>query len=271
MKNSDGLVALFTITAIALIVTAATSYLLSTGVQAKPIVMILVAVLVILDAAIVFILATQAEMNEKSVYCLLLFIGLSAMTILLWFSSDSIITAGLALGYGLVFFLADAVILMEPVAFLQGNGRPQTIIVRQAQPLYTPVPKTIIERQIETVKDDDTKYEIKKELDKKTDELKQGEQQSKREIKQDIQTVKKEMQDVKKEISQEVKKAIRQKRVPKEKTFFVASKTGKSLHRKNCIVLGSIPKKNRITFDNEKIAVKQGYKLCRVCFPTGKA
>lgn len=269
MKNSDGLVAIFTITAIALLVTAATSYLLSTGIQAKPVAMILVAVLVILDAAIVFILATQAEMNEKSVYCLLLFIGLSAMAILLWLSSDSIITAGLALGYGLVFFLADAVILMEPVAFLQGNGRPQTIIVRQTQPLYTPVPKTIIERQIET--DDDTKYEIKKELDKKAEELKQGEQQSKREIKQDIQTVKKEMQDVKKEISQEVKKAIRQKRVPKEKTFFVASRTGKSLHRKNCIVLGSIPKKNRLTFDNEKIAVKQGYKLCRVCFPTGKA
>jgi len=52
--------------------------------------------------------------------------------------------------------------------------------------------------------------------------------------------------------------------------FYVASKTGTSLHKKDCIIVANIPKKNRITFDSEKVAVKQGYKLCRVCIPAKK-
>jgi len=272
MKNKEGLVATFSAAAIGLLVLALISYLLSTGIGAQPTVTVVIAVLAIIDVAIVFQLSMQNEVSQETIYGLFLFIGLSALLILAWFDTSNLMTAGLCIGYALAFLLGIAVALQMEMPILTSATVPQ----RNVQPMYTrvkPAVPALTTYVIESKKPEGaSKEELKEELDKQAQEVKRGEQQVKREIKQDIQTVKQQVQDVKKEITLEVKKALKQRRAPpKEKTFFVASKTGKSLHRKNCIVLDNIPKKNRITFDNEKVAVKQGYKLCKVCFPAGKA
>ncbi|HLD18744.1 MAG TPA: hypothetical protein VJB90_01925 [Candidatus Nanoarchaeia archaeon] len=271
MRNKEGLVATYTASAIGLLVMALLSYFLSTGVNAKPIVTILIAILAIIDIAMVFQLAMQNEVSQETIYGLFLFIGLSALLILVWFDSSNLMTAGLCLGYALAFLLGIAVALQMEMPMLTAATVPQ----RSPQPMYTQVKPTVPASTTYVIENKGpsgaSKQELKEELDKQAQEVKRGEQQVKREIKQDIQTVRQQVQDVKNEITLEVKKALRQRRAPpKEKTFFVASKTGKSLHRKNCIVLDNIPKKNRVTFDNEKVAVKQGYKLCKVCFPAGK-
>ena len=118
MRNKEGLVATYTASAIGLLLIAFLNYFLSTGVNAKPIVTILIAILAIIDIAMVFQLAMQNEVSQETIYGLFLFIGLSALLILVWFDSSNLMTAGLCLGYALAFLLGIAVALQMEMPML---------------------------------------------------------------------------------------------------------------------------------------------------------
>ncbi len=308
MKNQENLVALFSFTAAMLFISSIVVYFAGTISAIAPAVTALIGLLLILDVVLIYLLATQSEVDGQVVYGLLLFIGFSVLLVQLWMSPASIISAGLALGYALVFILGVGVVIVHAVAHPQyverSQGRPsarwsQIVGAMRGQQAQM----ENVERKVEQVRQDELmaktqiaaqlrrnaqesriveeldKQDIKSELGRKVEqvrfdelqtkhELKQEiqdvlleEQQSKQEIKRELRNVEQQVKDAKKDITREVKKAL------KEETFFIASKTGKSLHKKSCIVLENIPKKNRITFENEKFAFKQGYKLCRVCNP----
>ncbi|MEK6968433.1 MAG: hypothetical protein AABX51_07440, partial [Nanoarchaeota archaeon] len=138
MGNKDSLIATYTAIAISLLITAVICFLLSTGVNIKPFSTIMIGILLILDFILIGLLATQAEFNQEAIYGVSLFMGLSALLLLIWLDSASIITAGLAVGYALVFLLGDFV-LMQTAAPKLSTAQPRP------QPAYRPSTTYIVE------------------------------------------------------------------------------------------------------------------------------
>ena len=268
MKNSGMLSAIYIATAISLAAMAALNYL---GGQypLQPLAYGEIAILVVLDVTLLYVLSTQEEVSDEVIFCTLSFVGLSALIILYFVALTQVSTALLSMGYSLLFLLGIA-------AFV---GKEETKVIVEKQPrIIERRPDATLARKADQIagKQDEEAVQRKimqHRLERKVDEVRHTEKQSKDELKDEIDKKVEEVKKEEKQTKQELKKDLAEVKKMVEKNevgFYVASKTGTSLHKKDCIIVANIPKKNRITFDSEKVAVKQGYKLCRVCIPAKK-
>ncbi len=275
MNNSSNASVVFALSALDLVLIAISSaFGLIGGLAAISIAMTqtLLFLLILLDFALLYFLFSQETANEIVLFSILVFVSIGGLCAALWFLPMSAILLALCVGYAIL--LLFGILVVSNSSSLSQSVRPEPSVVVFSPPAQNHSSERLEQKVDEARREErENKEELKEEFQHAVTQVRREEQNTKETLALEIARVK---QDVRKAIAERKAPQVIIKRIParirkakKEPDFFIASKTGKSMHKENCIVLANIPRKKRIIFNNEKLAVKQGYHLCRVCFPTG--
>lgn len=191
-------------------------------------------ILLAFDFILLLVLGTEPQVGTDALYFVGFFIMQSIVIILLFFYSGSSLL-GLILAGLLILTVLNIIILL--------------VMPSESKPMgFFDYFKSFV-----AVKEQETRLEH-------------------RNMQQESRLERRNMEQKLDEAVEKVKESVDElKQVPvEEEKIRLVSKNGKNFHRLNCLALRRVSKENRKVFDDEKLAIKAGYKPCVICLPREK-